>query len=239
MASPSDVTDLDIFKSLWENINDVCSPLPPPGAPAKSCFLMEMPGFTVDPDAFDPSKFDPTKPSPDLETSNLCDRVPALARYFYDTGNHISFLWKQLLETFHIKPDPETEDKTIKQQYDEALKMLYGGPDGYVNQKKTPLFSNVDVLRGKWEDAMKEEADYRNLCQSDTKNWPANFEKGAGPHREAVKQAYTEYNNLKLQIEKYEAAIFAYASGDLNTMMLKQENGNFVWTFRHNISYNN
>ena len=217
--------DLDIFKSLWENINDVCSPPPPPGVPAKSCFLMELPGFTVDPDAFDPSKFTPTKPHPDLTTANLCDRVPVIARYFYDTGNHISFFWKQLLQTFQIKPNPSGEDESLKEQYDAAIKMLYGGPEGYVNQKKTPLYSNVDVLRKKWEDTMQKETDYRNQCQRDTKNWPSNFEKGAAPYREAVEQAYSEYNNLKLQIEKYEAAIFAYAAGDLKTMMLEQENG--------------
>ena len=95
-----------------------------------------------------------------------------------------------------------------------------------MNQKKTPLYSNVDVLRKKWEDAMQKETDYRNRCQRDTKNWPSNYEKGAGPYRDAVEQAYTEYNNLKLQIEKYEAAIFAYAAGDLKNMLLLQENGN-------------
>ena len=217
--------ELDVFKSLWENINDVCSPPPPPNMPAKSCFLMETPGFTVDPDAFDPSKFTPTKRHPDLTTANLCDRVPAIAPYFYDTGNHISFFWKQLLQTFKIKPDAPGEDENLKQQYDEALMMLYGGPEGYVNQKKTPLYSNVDVLRKTWEEKKQEEAEFRNECQKDEENWPSNFEKGAGPYREAVDQAYGEYNNLKLQIERYEAAIYAYASGDLKTMMQEQAIG--------------
>ena len=103
--------------------------------------------------------------------------------------------------------------------------MLYGGPEGYVNQKKTPLYSNVDVLRKTWEEKKQKEAEFRNECQKDEENWPSNFEKGAGPYREAVDQAYGEYNNLKLQIERYEAAIYAYASGDLKTMMQEQAIG--------------
>lgn len=219
--------DYDIFKSLWDNINDICAPGPPPGAPAKACFLMEMPGFSIDPDAFDPSKFDPAKMvSPSMATATLCDRVPAIARYFYDTGNHISFLWEQYLRTFAVKPAPPRQDETLKANYDEAIKMLYGSQEGYVNQTKTQLYKNLDPLRQAWQDAITRRNTFRSDCQTgkDKANWPANYEKNAGPYNDAVEQAYTDYNNLRLQIEKYEAAIFAYVSGDLTTMMLRQEN---------------
>ena len=94
--------DFNIFKALWQNVNDVCAPPPPPGQPAKACFLMELPGFTINPDSFDSSKFDPkTMVSPDMLVATLCDRVPALACYFYDTGNHISFFLESTYKDVH------------------------------------------------------------------------------------------------------------------------------------------
>ena len=180
--------DFDIFKSLWQNVNDVCAPPPPPGQPAKACFLMEMPGFSVDSDAFDPSKFDPkTMVSPDMSVATLCDRVPAIARYFYDTGNHISFFWSQLMKTCILKPVEENGQDTTKQKYEEALQMLYGGKEGYEN-----------------------------------------YENNAGPYNEKVDAAYWEYNNLKMQVERYEAAIFRYATGDLSTVLLEQASGKMI-----------
>ena len=180
-----------------------------------ACFLMELPGFSVDPNAFDPNKFagkESTMPSPDYATALLCDRVPAIAQYFYDTGNHISFYWQMLLSMYGITTPPEDNTK-LKARYDEAIKMLYGSPEGYVTQQKTKLFNNLDVLRSAWNDKETQLTDYRTQCQKNKDKWPGNYEIGAGPKRDAVQQAFTEYNNLKMEIKHYEAAIFAYASG--------------------------
>ena len=130
-------SDFDIYESLWSNINDVCAPPPPPGHPAKACFLMEMPGFSVDADAFDPTKFEPgTMTSPECATAMLCDRVPALAQYFYDTGDHISFNWQVLLNTYGISGTAASENAALKERYDEAIKMLYGSQEGYIKQRR-------------------------------------------------------------------------------------------------------
>ena len=219
-------SDFDIFQSLWQNINDICVPKPPPGAPAKACFLMEMPGFSIDPKAYDPAQFDPsTMSSPDMEVATLCDRIPAIASYFYDTGDHISFLWNQLLTTYHVKPSPAGEDEAAKNNYDDALEMLYGGRDGYIKQTKTPLFANLEVLRKKWQDAMDARERFRTECLNDSKKWPKNFQDNAGPYNDQVDQEYTSYNNLRREIEKYEASILRYSTGDLTTLMLEQQNG--------------
>ena len=221
----SSSTDFAIYKALWSIINDVCAPPPLPGAPAKACFLMENPGFSVDPNAFDPSKFNPgTGMSPDCAEATLCDRVPAVAQDFCDTGSHISFFWKQFLETFTIKKFPDG-NAALKKRYNEAIKMLYGGREEYTKQQKTPFFQNLDILRAAWEDKEKTKSDFRQQCFNDETNWPGNFERGAGPYLQAEKEAYTAYNNLKMQVEKFQAAIFAYASGDLTTLMLEQKNG--------------
>lgn len=136
----ADNQDFDIYKSLWMNINNVCAPPPPPGAPAKACFLMEMPGFTVDPNAFNPKSFNPsTMVSPECATATLCDRVPAFASYFYDTGERISSNYKLFMETFTIKSTRE-ECTALKERYDEAIKMLYDDEQGYVMQKKLHSF---------------------------------------------------------------------------------------------------
>ena len=100
--------------------------------------------------------------------------------------------------------------------------MLYGSQEGYIKQEKTPLYQGVAKLRKKWQDAMHLQADFKKRMQEDKKNWPGNYEKGAAPYVDAVEEAYTEYNNLNLQIDKYESAIFAHAMGDMNTVLLDQ-----------------
>ena len=223
MASDS---DFDIFKSLWEIVYDLTVPKPGPGEPAKACLLMELPGFSIDPNAFDPSKFNPrTMVSPGMAIATLCDRIPAIALYFYDTGNHISFLWNQLLKTFILKPLSEKMDKATQQRYEEALDALYGGQKGFTLQVKTPFFSRLDVLREAWQDAMTERVKFRAKCLEDKANWPQNFEIGAGPYNEREEAARREYYDLKLQVERYEAAIYSYAARDLTTVLLEQESG--------------
>lgn len=225
----ADNQDFDLYKSLWTNINNVCAPPPPPGAPAKACFLMEMPGFTVDPNAFNPKSFNPsTMVSPECATAILCDRVPAFASYFYDTGERISSNYKLFMETFTIKSTRE-ESTALKERYDEAIKMLYGDEQGYVMQKKTPLFLGLEKLHDKWEDAEKAREEFRTKCKDDKEEWPRNYERCAAPYVETSKEAYTEYDNLKQQIEKFEAAIHAYGAGDLNTLMQQQATGECVY----------
>ena len=216
--------DFDVLKTLWVKINETCVPTPPPGRTPKAFFLMEMPGFAVDPNDFDPTKFNPGKMmSPECATASLSDRVPAFAPYFYDTGNHISFFWKLLLETYTLKGDFEQKHAEVEARYKVAIKMLYGSEEGYIEQKKTPLYQDVDKLRDKWLDAKMNLEEKKKTWEEDKKNWPGNYEKGAAPYVDAMEQAFIEYNNLNLQIKKYEAAIFAYAMGDLNTVLLDQE----------------
>ena len=219
---PGDASDFDIFRSLWTNINDATVPQTPPGQKPKACLLMEMPGFSIDPKSFDEDRFDPaTQTHPDRAVALLADRVPILAPYFYDTGSHISFFWKQLLETFELSWVPH-EDKSLREKYEEAIKMLYGNDEGYINQEKTQLYKNVDDLRKKWLDAKKEESEFWKSCQEDKTGWPENFQTHAGPVVEKMGQAFTEYDNLKSQIEQYEAAIFQYTRGDLSRLLLQQ-----------------
>ncbi|CAI8030472.1 hypothetical protein GBAR_LOCUS17281, partial [Geodia barretti] len=216
--------DFDVLKTLWTQVNNVCVPPPPPGQSAKAFFLMEMPGFSVDPNAFDPSKFKPgIMMSPDCATASLCDRVPALAPYFYDTGNHISFFWNMLLETFTVEGDFDKKNADVLARYERAIEMLYGSKEGYIKQEKTPLYQGMSKLRDEWKRAERNKDNFKKKCMEDEENWPGNYEKGAAPFVDAVEQAYTEYNNLSLQIDKYESAIFAYAIGDLNTVLLDQE----------------
>ena len=223
------MADFDIYESLWTNINNVCAPPPPPGWPAKACFLMEMPGFTIDPKAFDPKSFDPsTMVSPECATATLCDRVPALASYFYDTGERISSNYKLFMETFTIKTTRQ-ESTALKEGYDEAIKMLYTDEQGYIKQNKTELFKGLEKLRVKWEQAENAREEFRTACKRKEKEWPRNYERGAAPYVEASKEAYTEYDNLKQQIEKFEAAIHAYGAGDLNTLMQQQATGECVY----------
>ena len=103
--------------------------------------------------------------------------------------------------------------------------MLYGGKEGYIKQQKTPLFSDLDSLRGKWKDAVEAREYFRSTCLADKSNWPENYENDAGPYNDEVDASYSEYNNLKMQVERYEAAIFRYASGDLKTVLLQEANG--------------
>ena len=225
--------DLDILKSLWENINDICVPPSPPGTPTKACFLMEMPGFAINPDAFDLSKFTVDQRSPDLAKANLCDRVPYIARCFYDTGNRISFLWKNFLRTFVIDPSQSPADELRKRKYDEAIEALYGSREGLIQHEKTPLYESVDTLREEWEKAKEKEIQFRNECQKDTASWPENFARGVGPYRSEVEERHTEYNSVKEIVDKYEAAIHAYVSQDLTTILEEQQSSKYM----HSVSY--
>ena len=216
--------DIDILKTIWSRINAVCVPPSPPDEPAKMCFLMEMPGFSIDPDAFDELKFNPyTMMSPECATASLCDRVPILAPYFYDTGDHISFYWKLLLETFTVEDKPEKTTE-LETDYEKAIKMLYGSPDAYISQQKTSLYLDLDKLREQWEAAIKVRDDFKKEMQRDKVNWPGNYEKCAAPFIDAVEDAYGEYNKLRLQIQKYEDIIFSYPGKDLNILLMKQAN---------------
>ena len=161
--------------------------------------------------------------SPDCATLSLCDCVPALAPYFYDTGNHISFFWDLLLETFTVEGDFGNKKTEVEARYERAIDMLYCSKEGYKNQEKTPFYQGMSKLRDEWRRAERNKESFKKKCMDDEENWPGNYEKGAAPFVDAVEQAYTEYNNLSLQIDKYESAIFAYAMGDLNTVLLDQE----------------
>lgn len=216
--------DFNIFKALWININNAVVPPTPPGQPVKACLLLEQPGFSVNPDSLNPDKFDPSKEMhPDRAKAMLADRVPALAPYFYDTGSHISFFWKQFLETFKLKWTPEDDEK-LKAKYERAIKMLYGDEEGFINQKKTPFFEELEQLLKKWKVAKQERDKYYEHCQDkdEKKNWPENFQTGAGPEVDKMDQAYIEYENRKSQIEQCEAAIFQYTRGDLSRLLLEQ-----------------
>ena len=91
---------------------------------------MEMPGFSVDPDAFNPKKLNSgTMMSPNCATALLCDRIPALAQYFYNTGNHIHTDTSSWL---HMVPRTRTpvQSEVKKKAYENAIKMLYGSMEG-------------------------------------------------------------------------------------------------------------
>lgn len=221
--------DLNIFQSLWENINDLCAPPPPPGEPAKACFLMELPGFSIDPDAFDVTKFSESTLSPDHSTAVLCDRIPALARYFYDSGYRISKYWETLLEYFRIEPDPAEGRDHLLQSYKKAIRMLYGSTDNYVNGVKTKFYSLVDTLREEYEAAVKKDTDFRHKCQQDKDNWPMNYQTGVGSIKDEVTSAYTRYNTQRLQVRRYEAAMYAYAAGDLSGLLVQASDGEYVY----------
>ena len=218
------MSDFNALETLWSQVNDICVPPQPPGQPAKAFLLLESPGFSVDPNAYDPTKFkEGIMMSPECAASSLCDRVPALAPFFYDTGNHISFFWKMLLETFTIEGDFDQKNAEIKARYEKAIKMLYGSEESYIQQEKTPLFQGRTKLRDSWKTAMAKKEGFKTQCEKDHANWPGNYEEGAAPYVDAVDEAYTEYNNLRLQIQKYESAIFAYSMGDLNTVLMDEE----------------
>ena len=144
-------TDLDIFKSLWKSINDIFVLPPPFGSPAATTFLMETPGLTINPDSYDLKKFtDPaTMTSPNRATAILCDRVPALAHNFYDSGRRVSSHWAILLQqygTSEDNPDEKAARAELKKKYDAAVAVLYGSQDGYIKQQKTELLLKLDIL---------------------------------------------------------------------------------------------
>ena len=218
---------VNAFKSLWRCIYDTVVPLPPPCAPAKSCLLLETPGFTINPDSYNPDKFDPsTMRSPDYAIFQMADRVPALAPYFYDTSSHISFHWKQLLDTFTITENPE-DQQALKESYDKAIEILYGGQEGYQKQQKTEFFQKLDTLREAWKSAQEKHGNFRRECQkgSEKRSWPNNYLQGVGPYADEVKAALTDFNNLRAEIAKYQADISRYTRGDLRTQLVDQQQG--------------
>ena len=162
--------------------------------------------------------------SPGCATASLCDRVPALAPYFYDTGNRISFYWKLLMETFIVEGKPVKNPK-LEADYERGIKMLYGSPDKYVFQQKSSLFLGLDKKRQQWEAAIRERDDFKKKMQKDKLNWPGNYEKRALQFTDAIEKAYTEYNMLRLQIQNCVDAIFFYTGGDLNTLLMQQATG--------------
>lgn len=227
MAKPVNAIsrDFNIYKSLWSSINDAVVSPPIPGEQAKSCLLLQVPGFSINPVDFDVEKFrkDPTGMDPAYATATLVDKVPAFSHYFHDTGSHISFYWKQLLETFTVVQNSE-DNPTLKAKYENAIEMLYGGPSGYKNLQKTELFENLETLRARWETEKSNLETFRKSCLK-RQDWPENFELCAEPYMDRVNDAFTEYDNLRGQIMQYQAAIFQYTRGDASILLLQQRQG--------------
>ena len=122
------------------------------------CVLMEMPGFSVDPSSFDIIESIYRVYAVVL----LTHRVLALTPYFYDTGSHISFYWRQLWG----KPE---NDVALKARYEKAVKMLYGDEQGYIEKKNTKLFQQLERLHKQWQDAMEEQAAFWKKCIEEKK----------------------------------------------------------------------
>ena len=114
---------------------------------AKACLLLESPGFSITSDYYDEDSYqkkytsDHSRPSPDYLTAQLCDKVPALSDYYYDTGDHISFKWRQLLQTYWLTYRP-ADDRNLKERYEKAIEMLYVN---YAKQEKTQLYKEVSI----------------------------------------------------------------------------------------------
>ena len=225
-VEPSAISrDFNIYTSLWSSLNDAVVRPPIPGEPARSCLLLEVPGFSINPDNFDLEKFrkNPAVMSPAYATATLVDRVPAFSHYFYDTGSHISFYWKQLLETFSVVQNSE-DNPTLKAKYENAIEMLYGGPSGYKNLQKTEFFRNLETLWARWEKEKNNLEKFRKICLK-RQDWPENFELCAGPYVDKVDDAFREYENLRWQIMQYQASILQYTRGDVSIVLLQQRQG--------------
>ena len=228
MYSCIDIGSTDsIFMCLWSEINKAVIP----DDENKSFLLLEMPGYPINSDLFNPEKFNdnPAVMSPAHATALLVDRVPAFARYFHDTGSQISFFWKQLLETYAIVKNP-VDESIAKAKYDDAIEMLYGGQSGYCSMQKSEMYKNLDSLCDKWQKELNNLESYKKRCLRQGEN----FESNAGPYVERVDNAFVEYNNLKSQIKKYQAAIFEYTRGDLSTVLLQQRQGVYsnAWSLK-------
>ena len=226
MSSSSAVSDFNFFKSLWSRINDAVVRPPFPGDEAtKECLLIEMPGFSINPDNFDVENFrnNPSGMSPACATAKLVDRVPALAHYFYDTGCHVSFYWKQFLETFVVVNNPE-DDPEVTSKYEDALEVLYGGSEGYRDLKKSEVFDRLDKLRDKWFVAKTKLEEFKRNCQKKI-DWPENFESHVQLYLNKEEDAFIQYNNLRSQIALHQAAIYQFTKGDLSTLLMHQMQG--------------
>lgn len=232
--------DVDLSGTLWISINNVVVPTTPKDKTPTAVFLMESPGFAVNPEDFDPDKFQSNDFSdrgrdrmhPDRAIAQLADRVPAVSPYFFDSGTHISYYWRQLLETYKLSWSPK-DDPELREKYKNAVKMLYGSEESnfeesekrYFNNEKSHFFEQLDTLSQAWEGAKKKEKDFLEECQGNKKDWPQNFQTSAGPTIDKTIQAFTEYDNLKAQIQQYQAAISQYTRGDLSRLLLDQMQG--------------
>ena len=144
--------DFNLYRALWESINDIVIPSPPSDKQQKACLLLESPGFSISPDEYDfknyHGKFQSdtqssrSDPSPEYRVAQLCDRIPSIADYFYDTGEHISFKWQQLLSTFWLNYRP-SEDEQLRGRYEKAIAKLYVD---YERQEKTELYRRVSFM---------------------------------------------------------------------------------------------
>ena len=136
--------NFEIFNNLWQTIQDCVASAP--GAPFqrhKTWLLLEHPGFAIDADCYNPELYRrsfaklSSRPSPEYLIAQLCDRVPALAHNFFDTGDRISLKWKQLLSTFSHHPSHDHDDPQLKERYEKAINALYVD---FEEQRKSDLY---------------------------------------------------------------------------------------------------
>ena len=199
-----EMADYTVYKCLWTKLNEVVCP---PGRKGGSCLLLEMPGYSVNPDIFDIELFranSNAEMSPSFATAMLVDRIPALAPCFYDTGFSVSSYWKQLIETFTVPNEQNNAD--LKEKYDEAIETLYGGTNGCKNLQTSERFKSLDALRDEWYAAKVD------LKQQHEELY----------YKEKVDDAFLEYTSMKSQINLHQAAIFEYTRRDPNHLPLKQ-----------------
>ena len=227
--------DFDLVKELWIKINKVTVPQLSPDSPLKACFLMETPGFSIDPSTYDTCEWndkskETTESHPDRIVAELADKVPALSPFYYDTGSRISSYWNQLVTTFKL---PSQVSDADPKKYQEAVEFLYGKPGDEQDYEKIQLSEmrpeidqRVTELREKWKKAQDEKKKFWEESKvGDEENWPKNFEMEARPYVDKINDAFTEYDNFRCLVENYQAVIFRYRRGDLGRLLLQQAQG--------------
>ena len=99
-----------------------------------------------------------------------------------------------------------------------AIEMLYGGPDGFKDGRKTELFRSIDRLRSEWQEA-KDQLDQFQMSSQRKQ------ESHIQSYKDRVDDAYEEYKCVRDQIKQLQAAIVEYTRDDPSTLLLQQRHG--------------
>ena len=176
------------------------------------------PGFTINPD-----DYDPVNPDAPKNLALLVDDIPKVSDVWQSSGSRISTNWETLLKT-GTAPMATRPDSSLKEQFEEAKKMLYSD---YDTLSKSPFFACLDSAA---EEVTQKQLKLGKLAaeihhqmlgpDATQEEYDKLYARLSPPYLDALDIARCQYECRHRQVQHYLAIISAYTAAGLPAVLM-------------------